>query len=53
MWYSYDTVYKDCSKFSVNIDWFIDFNGMSTHLGLFYAKWLGNHIHIYIFLCSC
>ena len=28
--------------------WLIDFDDMSTHLGLFYAKRLGNHIHIYI-----
>ena len=27
---------------------FINLNGMSTCLGLFYAKRLGNHIHIYI-----
>ena len=24
--------------------WLIDFNGMSTHLGLFYINRLGNHI---------
>ena len=28
----------------------IDFNGMFTHLGLFYAKWLGNHVPIYIYV---
>ena len=27
----------------------IDFNGISTHLGLFYPKRLKNIIHIYIF----
>ena len=26
-------------------DWSTDFNGISTRLGLFYAKTLGNHIH--------
>ena len=26
-----------------------DFNGMSTHLRLFHAKKLGNHVHIHIF----
>ena len=29
----------------VNFDWVIDFNGMSTHLGLFYTKSLRNSIH--------
>ena len=32
------------------IDWLIDFNDISTHLGFFYTKRLGNCIHIYIFL---
>ena len=37
-------------------DWFIDSNGKSTRLGLFYAYMLGKRVHytfIYIFLCSC
>ena len=25
---------------------YIDINGMSIHLGLFYAKKLGNHLHL-------
>ena len=29
--------------------WIVDFNGMSTHPGLFYANSLGDHIYIYIF----
>ena len=32
--------------------WFIDFNGMSTHLELFDAERLWNHIHIYICVAS-
>ena len=28
---------------------FIDFNGMSTHLGLFYVLRVRNHIHTYMF----
>ena len=33
------------------VDWFTDFNGMLTGLGLFYALMLVNHIHCK-FLCS-
>ena len=35
----------------VNYDWLIDFNGMSTHLGLFYASRLENCIH-YTFIVT-
>ena len=37
-------------------DWVIDFNGMSTRLGLFYAKKFGNRVHctlVFAFLCGC
>ena len=27
------------------LDWLIDSNDMSTHLGLFYAKRFGNYVH--------
>ena len=36
------------------IDWLIDFNGVSTHLGLFYTQKLRNHLYstfIFIFMC--
>ena len=33
-------------------DWLIDFNSMSTHLGLFYDKQLGNQIHC-MFINRC
>ena len=37
---------KDYSDFLILVDWLIDFNCMSTRLGLFYTLRLGNHIHI-------
>ena len=47
------SIYNDMKAISViMIDCLVDFNDISTCQGLFYAKKLGNHIHIYI-LCSC
>ena len=42
--------------FVYSFDWLIDFNGMSTHLELFYGTSLRNHVHsTFIFICliSC
>ena len=48
------TILNACAKKAGNLlnaprnffyGWLIDFNGISTHLGLFYASRLGNHIH--------
>ena len=39
----------------IHCSWLIDFNRMSICIGLFYAKWLGNHVHctfISTFFCA-
>ena len=50
----FNCIFKNIILSYILIDWLINFNNISTWIGLFYAEKLGNHWKfIIISLCSC